>query len=532
MFGRDTPPVDCHFSNLFDAKKLEGKRRTVLHQMAQAGVMLESEGRRKDGTIFPIEMAITAIKVNGDLRRIAYIRDVTERKTHEAKLKHQATHDPLTELPNRSLLTTRMERAFKMALDETSQVAVLLLDLNGFKEINDSLGHPIGDELLQQIALELRRPLRSSDTIARLGGDEFAVLLPRTDLDIALEVAHRLTNVLAQTFSIGEFRLQVDAAIGLAMFPEHGMTPAEMIQRSDIAMYQAKRTGTGLEIYRDEFGFTSKRLLRMRSDLRVAVQEKRLMMHYQPKIDAGSGHMAGFEALMRWKHPEFGWVNPEEFITLAEHTGQIHDLTEFALGVAMRDCANWCGDSLSLGVSTNISPKNLLDDEVVRQVSQYLDISGIPRGMLTLEITESAVMEDPRRSMEILEHLHLLGVRLSIDDFGTGYSSLKYLQKLPVQEIKIDKSFVMDMRHDPAAETIVRSTIDLAHNLGMQVVAEGVETQEVWDKLNQWGCDAGQGFMFAKAQPLEQILAWVRPAIPASVAAAENAAAADTIVRV
>ena len=512
MFGWEHLPANFHFSDLFDPRRREALRGGRFHEHAQRQVMIETDGRRKDGTVFPIELSITALRVEGQHRRVAFIRDITERRSQRAKLQHQATHDPLTNLPNRTLLMRRMEREFKRALEEGSQVAFLLLDLNGFKEINDSLGHPVGDKLLEQIAQQLLRPLRKSDTMARLGGDEFAALLPSTDLDIALEVAHRLAGALEQPFAIGEFRLQVDAAMGLAMFPEHGSNPSEMIQRSDLAMYQAKKKGSGLEVYHEQFDFTSRRLLRLKNDLRDALDQKSLQMYYQPKIDAVSGQLAGVEALMRWRHSELGFVDPDEFIGLAEHTGLIHRLTEHALDVATSDCASWCEGALKVGVAINISPKNLLDDKVVEQAAHFLEISGLAHNMLTLELTESAVMDDPRRTLDILNHLNELGVRLSIDDFGTGYSSLKYLKELPVCEIKIDRSFVIGMDHDADAAIIVRSTVELAHNLGMKVVAEGVERPEVWERLCLWGCDYGQGFLFGKPQPLESLRVWLQRA--------------------
>ena len=478
-------------------------------QPTETQTPFEALGRRLDGTTLTVELVLTAIDAGGEKRQVAFLRDITERKAQQALLEYQATHDALTDLPNRYMLQERFQEALRDAQDEDQPVAFLLLDLDRFKEINDTLGHPTGDVLLQKIAKRLRAPLRPTDTIARLGGDEFAVLLPDTQLEGATAVARRLHQALDEPFQIKGLALQVDAAIGLVQCPEHGTNADELIQKADVAMYVAKRRKVDLVVYESEHDFANLRQLRLTGDLRRAIREDGLSLHYQPKIDAETGKTIGTEALLRWEHHDLGRVGPDEFIGLAEHSGLIRPLTRWVLGSAMRQCAEWLRAGHRIGVSVNISARNLLDDQVQRALEEELEATKVPPELLTLEITESAIMEDPKRAFEHVTELRALGVNISIDDFGTGYSSLDYLRKLPARELKIDRSFVMDMDNSQDDATIVRSIVDLAHNLGLRVVAEGVETSSIWEALKQLGCDEGQGYLFKAPVPPAELLEWV-----------------------
>jgi diguanylate cyclase (GGDEF)-like protein/PAS domain S-box-containing protein len=469
----------------------------------------EVTGRRAGGETFPLEVTVNTIVVDGARRRVAFLRDITERKAQREALKHQATHDALTQLPNRYLLHERMQQALGEARDAGRPLAFLLQDLDRFKEINDTLGHHTGDGLLRMIAGRLELPLRPGDTIARLGGDEFAVLLPDTHIDGARQIAGELIQALRQPFRVDGLSLQVDTSIGIALFPDHGTDAAELTQRADVTMYVAKRTRAGVCVYDPYQDFSSVRQLSLTAELRRAIDERALTVHYQPKVAADTGSTIGVEALLRWEHPELGFIAPDEFIGLAEHTGLIEPLTRFVLETALMQAAGWHRQGTRLDVSVNVSARNLLDEELPRVLSELLHTALVPPARLTLEITESVIMEDPTRALEVLIELHRLGVGISIDDFGTGYSSLGYLRKLPANEVKIDKSFVIDMDRNPDDATIVRSIVDLAHNLNLRVVAEGVERQEVWDKLRELGCDVGQGYLFSRPVPARELLGWI-----------------------
>ena len=475
--------------------------------------LYETEGRCKDGRRFPMELAVTWIVAEGARRRVMFMRDITERKAQQEALRYQATHDVLTDLPNRNLLQERVEEALVAAKQNGWPVAFLLLDLDRFKEINDTLGHHIGDLLLRKIARRLESTVRESDTIARLGGDEFAVLLPATGLEVARQVARKLAQALEEPFQVDGLLLQVDTSVGITLYPEHGAEAAALIRRADVAMYVAKRERSGIAIYDSDQDFTSIRLLALTGDLRRAIQQDELSLHYQPKISARDGRPVGVEVLARWRHAEHGKIPPEEFIGLAEHSGLIRPLTAWVLETALRQAARWHAEGIDLNVSINLSARNLLDESLPRDLMNVLRQHALGPQMLTLEITESVIMEDPRRALEVLTELHAMGVGISIDDFGTGYSSLGYLRKLPANEIKIDKSFVMEMDRNRDDRTIVHSTIELAHNLGLTVVAEGVETEEVWRELRRLGCDTGQGYLFSRPLPAGRFAEWYRETV-------------------
>jgi diguanylate cyclase (GGDEF)-like protein/PAS domain S-box-containing protein len=461
----------------------------------------EAIGVRRDGSRFPVELRVAEIDGANSRRRVGTLRDITDRRAHERALEHQARHDALTGLPNRVLLREHVVRALNQAQRDGSQVAFLILDLDRFKEVNDTLGHHVGDTLLQQIGARLQSELRQSDTIARMGGDEFAVLLPGSDGETARDIGRRLVASLSRPFETQGLPLQIEASVGIAMFPDDGKDATDVIQRADVAMYVAKRERTGIAVYEPGRDLNSVRHLTLNGELRKAIDEDHLILYYQPKISAADGRIVGAEALVRWQHALFGTIPPDDFIALAEHSGLIKPLTRWVLNEAMRQAADWCRNGLPISVAVNVSARNLLEKGMPDEISRLLHINGLPPKLLICEITESVIMEDRRRSLEAIMELVGLGVTIAIDDFGTGYSSLAYLRQLPAAEIKIDKSFVMKMDRDKDDAVIVGSTIQMAHSLGLKVVAEGVESERIWTELLAMGCDYGQGYYFSRPVP-------------------------------
>jgi len=499
---------------MFGIKPTECVDRTVSELLdigdADPFTSCEVTAHRSDGMHFPVEVVVSTIVSDGERRRVAFVRDITERKAQQELLQYQATHDPLTDLPNRYLLQDCLEHMLIDASQESYGVAFLLLDLDRFKEINDALGHRIGDLLLREIPGRMSSVLPDSATLGRLGGDEFAVLLPRSPADQALGIARELRNALEEPICIQGLALHISATVGVAMFPDHCSDATELVQRADVAMYQAKQDRSGLALYEAERDGTSVRLLTLNGELRKAIDENRLSLSYQPKICSKTGEVLGVEALVRWIHPEQGNIPPDDFIGMAEQSGLIRPLTQWILKTALLQGALWHASGLQIGVSINISARNLLEEELPRMLAGMLRDSGMPAAHVTLEVTESVIMTDPEAALVVITELSDLGVSISIDDFGTGYSSLGYLKKLPAREIKIDRSFVKDMHREKDDAAIVASTIELAHNLGLSVVAEGVETEEIWQLLRDLGCDVGQGYLFSPAQPPDKITVWIR----------------------
>jgi diguanylate cyclase (GGDEF)-like protein len=424
---------------------------------------------------------------------------------------YQALHDALTDLPNRVLFHDRVQQAIRASQRERSSVAVMIMDLDHFKEINDTLGHHNGDRLLQQIGLRLRGVLRESDTVARLGGDEFGILLPQVpDTATATAVAAKVLKGLEEPLMVDGLALDVTASIGIAICPQHGEDVDVLLRRADVAMYVAKASHSGYEVYTVRRDRYSPGRLALAGELRRALRSDELVLHYQPKIEVRSGRVAGVEALLRWRHPRRGLLPPDEFVPLAEHTGLMRPLTLHVLDAALAQCRILHDLGLPLTVSVNLSARNLSDlglpDEVVRLLHKW-DVD--PR-FLELEITETSLMADPARATDVLARLSARRLRLSIDDFGTGYSSLAFLRQLPVDEIKVDKSFIMNMLSDENDAVIVRSTIDLGRNLGLRVVAEGVESEEIWARLAYMGCDLAQGNYLSEPLAPEPLVVWLQ----------------------
>ena len=438
------------------------------------------------------------------------------KKEHaESLLGHQALHDMLTGLPNRSCFYDRTEQAMRQGARDGSNSAVMLFDLDRFKEINDTLGHKYGDRVLFEVGPRIHRILRDSDTLARLGGDEFCVLLPRVEaLRDALEVAERIIAVLGEPIEIDGMVLGIEASCGIAMAPDDGDNADLLLQRADVAMYVAKGSNVSVVAYTDELNVNTPSRLTLLGDLRTAIADNQLLLHYQPKANLETGKIQGVEALVRWQHPSLGLLPPGEFIPVAEHTGLIKPLTAWVLATALRQCRQWLDEAHARGwdelsMAINLSTRSLLDDGFPEEVSAALDRWDVPAHLFELEITESAIMTDPLRARRLLTDLAELGVLIAIDDFGTGYSSLAYLKDLPVNQLKIDQSFVQNMHEDLNDAIIVRSVVDLGHNLGLEIVAEGVEDRETWDQLAQLGCDDAQGYFLARPMAPGELMTWL-----------------------
>jgi len=427
----------------------------------------------------------------------------------QVDLEYQALHDSLTTLPNRTLLQDRLEYHINQSKRQEKTFALLMLDLDRFKEINDTLGHHIGDQILSEVGVRLSGSLRIVDTVARLGGDEFAILLPNTGDVEAEQIAVKVIKEMEDTFHIGELQLFVGVSIGIAAYPEHGEDVKSLMQHADVAMYTAKHNQQGHAFYDPSEDKHSIGRLSLTNDLRHALEHRQLHLHYQPKLDINNGQTIGMEALLRWEHPDYGAISPEHIINLAEQTGLITPLTYWVLEEAIRYCSELMEQNIKLYIAVNLSVHILKDEQLVKNIRDILQQYKLPSSNLTLEITESAMMINPAHAINILTTLNSMGIQLSIDDFGTGFSSLSYLKKLPVHELKIDKSFVMHMMQDNNDEMIVHSTINLAHNLNLHVVAEGVEDALALQRLKQMGCDTAQGYYISHPLDKSDMKVWL-----------------------
>ena len=431
-------------------------------------------------------------------------------RSYQRRLEQAAVTDALTSLPNRNLLCDNVKQALTARRRHGGEVAVLVIDLDRFKEVNDTLGHHCGDQLLVAIGPRIRSVLRDGDTIARLGGDEFGLLLPGIHGSAeAVDVANRILARLSEPFQINDLALEVEASIGIAVAPQHGDDYTELLQHADTAMYVAKLSGLGASLYDTALDPHDQRRLSMLSDLRRALDNDELVLHYQPKTLLPTDDVRGVEALVRWNHPQLGLTMPDDFIPYAEHTSLIQPLTDWVIERAIKDIRTWLDAGREISVSINVSARSLHDNRLCESIAAQLERHAVPSRLLIVEITETAIMTEPVKAREVLVALNAMGVELSIDDFGTGHSSLAYLTSLPIHELKIDKSFVTHMCSRSDDAVIVRSVIDLGHNLGLRVVAEGVEDGGTREQLVEAGCLMAQGYLWSRPLALGDLNLWL-----------------------
>jgi diguanylate cyclase (GGDEF)-like protein/PAS domain S-box-containing protein len=539
IFGYDAPEVIGQSVNLLFAAPLVSRssdNSALLPITIEQLAPYETLGRRKDSGTFHMEASISEICELAGCISIVICRDISGQKQAEIEIKslkedleqrvvkrtrelasvnkelqHQALHDALTSLPNRVLMQDRLQQATRAAKRDNHALALMITDLDRFKEINDTLGHHYGDLLLQQVAVRMRSALRDSDTVARLGGDEFAVLLPAIyGEEQAMQASIKIAKAMEAPFILENQHFHVGISIGIAIYPKDGDNSTHLMRRADVAMYVAKRSQSSYAFYNPDQDQHSASRLALVGELRRALEQKQLTVHYQPTVDLKQRQVIGVEALLRWPHAAKGMLLPDEFIPLAEQTGLIKGITLFVLNEALQQLHMWQTAGLHLRMAVNLSARNLNDPDLVRQLDELLTRWQVLPQQLQLEITESAIMEDPPRAMSTLSRLYAMGIKLSIDDFGTGYSSLAYLKQLPVHEIKIDRSFIEEMVNNNEDRVIVRSTIDLAFNMGHRVIAEGVDSKEALALLTEMGCDLAQGFFISKPLGSNELYQWMR----------------------
>ena len=474
----------------------------------------EARGRRKDGSVYPQWLSVSCVRDgNGAMTHsITLFRDITQQRETQDRIQRLAHFDPLTNLPNRALLAERAQRDIAEERARGGSLAMLFLDLDHFKNVNDSLGHRVGDILLVAVADRLRSLLRPRDTASRLGGDEFLLLLPATTACEAAEAANRLLTAVAQPFQLDPYELTTTLSVGIAMYPADGDSFDTLYQRADAAMYRAKQNG------RNRYGFftadieaRTARALLIENALRRALERNQFELHYQPQVSLADRQVVGAEALLRWQHPELGWVSPAEFIPVAESSGMIVAIGEWVLRTAVKDAKHWLDLHLPLrAVSVNVSAVQFRHPQLPEMVTRCLEQAGLPARRLELELTEGAAVDDPAAALAMMDQLHERGVRLSMDDFGTGYSSLSYLKRFQIYKLKIDQSFVRDLEDDSNDRAIVSAIIRMAQALGMQTTAEGVETDGQLEFLQSQGCDEAQGYYFSRPLAAKAFEAYLR----------------------
>ncbi len=481
-------------------------QRTTLYPLERLTAQLRRIRADKDHLGQPVD-----VRGNAEVAELAagFNAMTAQLKELYASLEHMAFTDPLTGLPNRALFQDRLQQMILAARRDDKPFALLIMDLDHFKEINDTLGHPVGDRMLQEVAQRLRAKLRESDTVARLGGDEFAVLLPTMTQGHAAMAARMLLQALRSPVVIDGHSLEVGGSIGIALHPEHGTEAPVLLRRADIAMYSAKQTHSGFAVYDSRLDHHHPARLALLSELRAAIDQEQFVLHYQPVVNLWSNRVSGAEALLRWQHPREGLLAPQRFVPLLEETGLIRTLTPWVLTEALRASGALRAAGHALPIAVNLSARDLQDPNLSATLLEVLAAQQASPEWLAFEITESTVMTDPERARELLTQLADMGFRLAIDDFGTGYSSLAYLKKLPVRVLKIDKSFVIDMAQDEDDAAIVRTSIELAHNLGLEVVAEGVESEEILRRLAAARCDAAQGMHIGRPATLAELQDWL-----------------------
>ena len=482
----------------------DGDSAKLLKAELDSGQVLELKGQAASGGEVHVEASTRACLYHGDPAYVTAVRDITRRRQTEDVVRRQAWYDSLTALPNRLLFLDRLEHALVQAKREGRRLAVLFLDLDRFKMVNDSLGHSAGDQLLQLAAGRLMGLLRKSDTVARLGGDEFTILLEDAVLEgDAQAVARKVVDTLKEPFSLGGHEVHIGASVGVAFYPDHAGDAERLLKFADMAMYRAKQNGRGqVTVYAEALESSQEKRLSLENELRLGIERQEFVLWYQPQVALASGRIVGAEALLRWQHPERGLLSPDEFIPLAEESRLIVPLGEWVLFHTCGQAAEWQhGKGLSLSVAVNLSAWQLHKRSLLKTVDAALKASGLPPNMLELEITETVAMRNPALTLEMLQEFAARGVRLSLDDFGKGYSSLNYLKEFPVHSIKIDQSFVAGLPQAPKDVAIVRAMIALAHSLGLQCLAEGVETPQQLAFLRHEGCDLAQGYLFSRPVP-------------------------------
>ena len=486
------------------AGEASGARLSALH-----GLISECNARTLDGEVFPVEISVSRVRLNTERLYTAIVRDIRERRVQQNRLQHQATHDSLTSLPNRAALLTRLEAALSAGRSRGS-LALLMLDLCRFKEVNDTLGHNVGDRVLCDVAHRFQQALGDRGLIARIGGDEFTVMLEQPESNESISaIAQMLSDSLRAPIDVAGISIEIGVSIGIARFPQDASDAQTLLRHADVAMYVAKRRGAVYEYYDAAHDKNTVRKLAIGGELRTAIHNNQLEIHFQPQVNLRSGMVESAEALLRWNHPTQGGINPVEFIAIAEATDLIRPLTEWTLRGALAQVRSWRERGVHLRIAVNLSARLLQDTAFPALLRKLLDASGVLAPSLELEITESAMMLDPARALRVIQEIDKLGVLISIDDFGTGYSSLGYLRDLPVHSLKIDKSFVAGMRNNSDDRIIVESTAQMAHALKLELVAEGVETE--WDAqfLAAAGYDYAQGFRYTRALPSDKCLAWI-----------------------
>jgi diguanylate cyclase (GGDEF)-like protein/PAS domain S-box-containing protein len=482
------------------------------HVFARKAFAAEATAVRKDGREFELDLQLVPVEDGGELTHwVGFMRDVTDSRNEIVALRHQAMHDGLTNLPNRMMLFDRLAEALEAGRNENRLIALLLMDLDRFKDVNDTFGHHFGDVLLKQVAFRLRNQLHIDDTVARLGGDEFAIVLTSAlDANAVAMTARRILNTLQQPFVVEGQVLEVGASIGIALAPQHGSDARTLMRRADVAMYATKQSNTGFTFHeRDDQESRHPDQLSLVVEMRSAIERDEFELYYQPKRHLRSGLMTRAEVLLRWNHPLRGLLLPASFIPIAERTGLIKVMTDWILDRALQQCREWQDEGAPVHIAVNVSAKSLLEETLPSKVQAALDKWSVDPRFLKIEITESSIMADPAHALAIMSMLQSMGVRLSVDDFGTGYSSLTHLRELPIDEIKIDKSFVMGMLTSDADAAIVRTVIDLAHNLGKQVCAEGVENANTLLRLEEMGCDLAQGYFISRPVPAAALMTWL-----------------------
>jgi diguanylate cyclase (GGDEF)-like protein len=479
--------------------------RLVLRPIAVVTRALKAEAMGKPGLEMPASRTLETrdlVEAFGEMHHQVNLR--------QSELEHRALHDALTALPNRTLLFERIEHDIQLAHRYDKRLCLLMIDLDRFKEVNDTLGHQVGDSLLVEVGNRLRACLREADTVARLGGDEFAILLPGTTADEALQAVNKLLDTFKLPVNLNGVEFYVAGSIGVAAYPQHGEHAQDLLQHADVAMYIAKRSQSGYALYDPAKDKHTLSRLAMATDLRQAVEQGQLQLHYQPILSLTTGEVVSVEALLRWHHPQHGQVSPERVIELAEKIGLIGPLTDAVIDQALAQAARWHSQGLPLHLSVNLSMHNLHDSQLADKIGATLRTLGVPGHALTLEMTESAMMSNPPLVMQVLNGLDALGIRIAVDDFGTGFSSLAYLKSLPVDVLKIDKYFVLGLDEDKSDQAIVQATLSLGHNLGLDVVAEGIESREIWDLLHAMGCDHAQGYFMSQPLAPVELEVWLQ----------------------